>query len=310
LILPLVFFADVVPASAPASDDTSRVTLSAGAQVTATSSTYDASGASGASGARANGNADITVYPATPLVDDASPLSLQAFLQRTTALSLNAGGQYLFSNYTPTANGGTYKQDYVPASASARVFVTDSVAILGNAGVDYLHDDRAPAVGLGSTRDEWEPWGQVGIDARRGDAGLSLQWQVVGVSQSVSGQPAVWRNPFWGRFSLAGRLVIDRRWDLTASATVIPDGAEGRVALAYYPTKELGLSLFVQGDHGQIYWDSSTDYDSVMGGPAISYWFTHRTSLSVAYSPTWVHSSPSNITWDQPVSASFTVRVP
>jgi hypothetical protein len=305
-VLPL--FADAAPAP-PLAAETTRLSLGASAVVAPMSSTYGASQAnSNSRGARASGNGDVTLYLREPLVDDDSPLSIQPFLQRTSVLSLDAGGQYLGSNYSAAANGGSYTQGYAPVSASTRAFVTDSIALLGGVGVDYLHDRRAPAVGIGSTRDIWEPWGSIGVDARHGDAGLSLQWQFVDVDQTVGGQ-RTWRSVFWPRLSLAGRLVLDRRYDVTASATIIPDGVEGRVGFAAYPTKELGLSVFVQVDHGQIFWDSGTHYDRVYGGPAVSYWFSPRTALSLSYSPTWTNWAQGT-TWEHPIMLGITARLP
>jgi len=306
----LLALADAAPAPALPAPDTTRVTLSLSATVAPESSTYGASAqGSNSSGARGSGNADVTFYPWDPLVDDESPRALQSFLQRTSYVALAAGGQYLNVAYSPAANGGKYAQEFVPASATARVFVLPRLALLGAIGADYLHDERTPVTGFPSTHDVWEPWGSVGVDARADDASLTLQWQFVGVDETATGTPSTAPGFFLPRLSLAGRIVLDRRYDVTASLSLIPDGFEARAGFAAYPTQDLGLSIFAEGDHGQVYWNSTTDYDTILGGPAVTYWVSRRVELALSYTPQWV-SGPQSTEWEQTVTVGITGRVP
>jgi hypothetical protein len=89
----------------------------------------------------------------------------------------------------------------------------------------------------------------------------------------------------------------------------IPDGGEGRAGFGVYPTKNLGLSVFGQVDHGQYYWNSSVDYDAVAGGGAVSYWLSPQAQVSLSYSPTWLHSAGEN-SWHHPVAMELTLRLP
>jgi hypothetical protein len=310
--LPLLLaFADVAPALIPPpAPDVTRATVSVSGTVAPESSTYGTSTqGSGSSGARGSGSANVTFYPWVPLVDDESPRSLQAFLQRTSYVAVAAGGQYLTASYTPAANGGSYVQEYVPASASARLFVLPSLALLGAVGVNYLHDERTPVTGFATTHAIWEPWGTVGVDARAGDASLTLQWQFAGVDETATGTASTAPGFFLPRLSLGGRAVVDRRYDVTASVAVIPDGVEARAGFAAYPTRDLGLSLFAEVDHGQIYWNSTTDYDAIYGGPALTYWVSRRVELSLSYTPQWVSWSQGT-EWEQTVTVGITARVP
>jgi hypothetical protein len=104
-------------------------------------------------------------------------------------------------------------------------------------------------------------------------------------------------------------MVVDRRYDIAASAQLIPDGAIGRAGLGWYPTKDLGLSLVGQIEHGQIYWDTTTDYDAVLGGPMLSYWVGRRVELWVSYEPEWV-SWAQGTEWEHRVTMGITGRMP
>ncbi len=299
-----------VPAGDPAG--ATRLGLSVSANGAPESTTYGPSSPDGeVSGGRGGASVDATFYPWTPLVDDASPRSLQPFLQRTSFLELSGNGEYTRESYSLAAQGGTYTQDYAYASVSTRYFFTPTVAILAGAGVDYVHDVRAPATALGRTRNLWEPAGTVGLDVRSGDASLTLQWEVTGASESVNGAPV---NPppgvYWPRLTLGGRAVVDRRFDLTGDVGLLPDGATARAGLGVYPTQDLGLTLFAQYDHGQIYLDSVADYDRVQGGPGVTYWVSPRVELGLSYTPQWIRSPGDDTTWNHQVTLGVIGRLP
>jgi hypothetical protein len=155
----------------------------------------------------------------------------------------------------------------------------------------------------------------VGLDARAGDASLALQWQFVGVTESATGTTFVKPAFFLPRLSLDGRVVLDRRFDLTAGVTVIPDGAEGRAGFVVYPTHDLGLSVSGGVEHGQIYWNSTTDYDAAFAGPAITYWLSPRVELTLSYTPqrvsnTRLGTAQTNTEWQQSVTLGITARLP
>jgi hypothetical protein len=131
----------------------------------------------------------------------------------------------------------------------------------------------------------------------------------VTVDEMGPAQPNAAPGFFGPRFTLAGRIVLDRRYDLRASAELIPEGAEGSAALAWYPTKDLGFSLSGQIEHGQIYLDSTTDYDAVLGGPMLSYWIGRRVELWASYALEWV-SWAQVAEWEQDVTVGMTARIP
>jgi hypothetical protein len=304
-LLPLLF-ADQV--SVP--QETTRATISVSANVAPQSSTFGSSNSgSGSSGARGNANVGTTIYPWTPLVDDDSPRSLQAFLQRTSFVSLGAGGLYTELGYSPAAGGGGYSQGYGSGSASTRYFFLPYLALVAGATVAYLHDERTPATTLPTTRSIWEPSGTIGVDARAGDASLVLNWQLEGASQSSTGNVAPAAPVFWPRFSLAGRIVVDRRYDLTAGAAALPDGVAVSAGFAAYPTKDLGLSISGEIEHGRIYVNSTTDYDTVLGGPQLSYWFTSRLYGWLGYTPQWLQWS-TGTEWQHEITLGVTGRIP
>ena len=176
-------------------------------------------------------------------------------------------------------------------------------------GASYQHDERAPIAALPSMRNLWNAWGTVGMDARSGDASLTLQWQAVVVDETAVGRLKTAPGFFAGRFALGGRIVVARAYDVAMGADVIPDGARVRAGFGWYPTKDLGLSLGGQVAHGQIYADSTTDYTEVLGGPSLSYWVGRRVQLSMSYAPKW-STWAQGTAWEHDVTMGITGRVP
>jgi hypothetical protein len=309
----LALFADAADAAPLAAAlDATRATITVNATGAAEGTSYplERSGSS-ASTLRGSGNVAASFFPWTPLFDDASPRSLQSFLQRTSYIELEAGGGYSSSTYSAAAGGGSYSQESVPASVSTRLFFAPDFALLASAGGSYAHSHYESAVGYFTTEDIWVPSGSVGLDARSGDTSLNLQWQATAAGERVqsSGTPAGAPGFFPARFSLTGRAVVDHRYDVTATLAIIPDGVDARGAFGWYPTKDLGLTLAVEGEHGQIYVSSSTDYDTIYGGPAVSYWIGARANVSLSYTPQWVNWTQGN-EWEQAVTLGFSGRLP
>jgi hypothetical protein len=310
MFLPLVsVFADVATEAAPIPDpgsDATRVTVSADATVTPESIGLNA-GRGNARGISGAGNATLTIYPWKALLDDASPRSLQPFLQRTSAVSIEAGGAYSTLKYSRLGGGTTLTTASVPASASVRWFVLPSLALFGEAGGLYSRGESKGGI-FPVTSKLWEAWGTVGADVRAGDASLSLQWQALVIDQKVTFLGDVSPEFFAPRFTLSGRIVLDRHYDLMAGASLIPDGTVGRAGFGWYPTKDLGLSARVQ--YARVSLNALKSHsDSILFGPTLSYWVGRRVELLVSYEPVW-STSPGTTEWQHRVMAGIAGRLP
>jgi hypothetical protein len=306
-LAPVLFLAPVDSAPAP---DATRVVLGASADVVASSLSFGPSAAT-ANGIDGGGTVGATFYPWAPLVDDESPRALQAFLQRTSnvAVGLRGYGE-AFSNSAAAGGGGSATASF-GAEASVRYFFTHSLAIFGGAGGDVYSNTQSPARGNDRADNVWAPYGNVGVDARSGDASLTLEWEVLGATDQVTSGVGPLPPPdvFWPRLTLGGRTVLDRRFDLSADAGLIPDGATGSVAFGFYATKDLGLSLFARYDRGQIYVNQATDYDRLEGGPKAAYWLTPRVEISLAYTPEWISERQGDeVRWRHDVTVGVAVR--
>jgi hypothetical protein len=303
-LAPLLFLAPVDSFPPP---DATRVVLAASADVIPSSLTFGPS-SSNANGIHGGGSLDAAFYPWAPLVDDESPRELQAFLQRTSNLAIEVRGYGETFNYSAGAGGGMSSTLSGGADAGARYFFTHHLALFGTAGADFYSNSRSPN---DHDDDIWAPYGNVGFDARSGDASLTLAWEVLGATEQVTAGVGLLPPPgiFWPRLTLGGRAVIDRRFDLSADAGLIPDGARGSVAFGFYPTKDLGLSLFARYDRGQIYVNQATDYDRLEGGPKVTYWVTPRVELSLAYTPEWISERQGEeVTWRHDVTVGVAIR--
>jgi hypothetical protein len=142
----------------------------------------------------------------------------------------------------------------------------------------------------------------LGLDLRSGDAGLTLEAENIGYGQAAA--PTRFQ---YGNLTLAGRIVIDRRYDLAASASIIEANYAGTASLGWYPTKDLGLSIAGEVGHAAFFRNGAY-YDRGLCGATVSWWVAPRVELWASSSLVWVDWGPG-ILWPE-VTLGITGRIP
>src|SRR5262245_35244367 len=177
------------------------------------------------------------------LVDDDAPPSLQAYLQRTPLLQVDAGG------------GGSRAswKDPVPSHSTAQGWASVSISgyagwlyAAAHVGVDYVSShSRLYTIGGGGTSDSSGTSIAIPVDAALGvrwrDTLITAGW---GVSPTRSGPNDMlgdFRVPFWGGARASVTTVLRRQLELDAGVSVLENGAAAGGEATLYLRRRLGL---------------------------------------------------------------------
>jgi hypothetical protein len=225
-----------------------------------------------------------------PIVDDDAPHSLQAYLQRASAVSMSfdAGG---FAGSIGFGNRKRNQEqrddvDFGP-TVGADVYLTPAFAV--TAGFGYRYDvlnDTAPFEGRPATftskTHELSPSGGVALrlDDTRIDLDYAVRVNVAPGSFLVSGAPSL--DPKWGTIALSIETVLNRRTDLDLTGEVFDGGAGCSASAEEYFTKTFGLFVGGFAYFGRRYNDgvSHNDYGGDVG---LSWWAGPRLRLLFEY---------------------------
>jgi hypothetical protein len=207
---------------------------------------------------------ELRVFPHRPVVDDGAPNSLQPFLQRTTTLSFAVAGSGMRGDHGPSS---TFR-----SRLGADVYLGRWVALTAGIGVGYAtaNDGDAQYSALQLPVD-------AGIAGRFGDLRIDLGYGHTRV-QFPSGR---WTGDGWGTVALRARLVLKRRFDLSAFLQTAGTNVLGGGGFVGYPLRALGVSasLFGGGQGGLG--------KQAGGSLGLSYWPIRTIGASVDYGLTW-----------------------
>jgi hypothetical protein len=229
-------------------------------------------GVPGTSGNQETLSMNLTAF-ATPLHDDDSPYSLQAFTQRESTFSMS-----IASGHFDTANqfGGVDRTEwYAGAGAGFNAYVKRWLAVFAGASYDYfdLHD-----VDLAQT-----------VQSFAADAGVGLRYRDTRVDLSVGEQADRTLGAFGprrGSLALSAFTVIRRRLSLSATGTLVQGGQGGRegfVDAELFPAKTIGVFASAFAGRFEPYSDPilATRY---VGSAGVAGWFDATTALVGQYS--------------------------
>jgi hypothetical protein len=229
-------------------------------------------GTPGTSGNRETLSMNLIAFE-TPLHNDDSPYSLQAFMQRESTFSMSVtGGRF------DTANqfGGVDRTEwYTGAGAGFDAYVKRWLAMFVSTSYEYfdLHD-----VDLAQT-----------IHSFAADAGVGFRYRDTRVDLSVgeqgdrtSGAFGPWR----GSLALSAFTVINRRVSLTATGTLVQAGKEGFVNAELFPTKTTGVFVTAFAGRFEPYSDAIV-VTRYVGSAGFAGWFDATTALVGQYSLTY-----------------------
>jgi hypothetical protein len=209
----------------------------------------------------------------TPLHDDDSPYSLQAFAQRENTLSMSST-----SGRFDTANqfGGVDRTEwYAGAGAGFDAYVKRWFALFASASYEYfdLQD-----VALAQTTHSFAADAGVGFRYRNTRVDVSVGEQ----GDRTSGDFGPWR----GSLGLSAFTVINRRVSLTATGTLVQGGKEGFFAVELFPTKATGVFMSAFAGRFEPYPEPivATRY---IGSAGFAAWLDATTALVGQYSLTY-----------------------
>lgn len=227
-------------------------------------------------GWRVGGSGGATWFPGRPLVDDRTPLSIQAYLQRLDRLSFDIAvsgfdgkdGLTLYEHSGHSANLGlsglAYLHDVVLAGGLyyARSYDLQHAAQSSGLFEDQKHTTQLayPELTLGLRLSDVQMQGSYRFKTYFDDGNVrSQQWgQVLALVEGYLVNP----DTFW-------RL----------SGYTLPDGEGASAYVEGFVETGLGLWLEAFAEHGQPFLNSRTDYDRKGIEFGVGWWKTHSLEL-------------------------------
>jgi hypothetical protein len=222
-----------------------------------------------------------------PVIDDDAPPTLQAYLQRTGALSLSGGGSRFTYNYD---------HDFAPldrtggnATIGMDGYFGRTKSFYGGARFTFNYsDDHFRDRSTSVTTISFPIAVTLGV--RFGDVRVRAEWQVSPQKVNDAGvQVAYWYN-----LSLWGYGVVRRKVEWTVGAIALEQGFGGELDAVVWLGRRLGLSaqLFASHERSSV---SATTRELAGGTIGLTAWFTGRFGLRTFYSPEWIsfHDGPN-----------------
>jgi len=195
------------------------------------------------------GGLGVSIY-LRRLADDDAPPSLQAYLQRTPVLHLDAGGggsSTTWNDPVPHESASTGWADVSISGYARWLHAGAHVGVAYGTGHSHLY-----APGGGTVDDSWSGL-TIPVDASLGvrwrDTLVSVGWGVSPTRSALNDVPAGFTVPFWGGARASVTTVLQRRLFLDASVVVLENGAAAGGDVGLYPGRRLGFSAGIKGGH-------------------------------------------------------------
>ena len=251
----------------------------------------------------ADAGLDAVIYLGRPVVDDDSPISLQAFLQRRSGIEVFANGTQF--TLTETAN----HRDVSAGSVGLDVFgyPRRRLYLFGEFKADgSIWQDTSVVTGTMPHQSELTLLFRAGGGLRLDDVLVDLSWGVTPGSLN----DAAFIVPYWYDLRLRVRAVIAGSERLDASLEALNQGAGFGIDYEHFFDRDIGLSLsFAAG--GAKYVVPPASYFFVNPSAGLFVWLTSRWQLHVSYSPTFTTAGApiSQSRWQHLFTLGFAARL-
>lgn len=222
----------------------------------------------------------ITMLPGR-VVDDDTPLSLQPYLQRASAVGMafSATG---FSTQGTGPVAGTFSGNTLVAGLDGDAYLGGLFTLRASAALG-----RSGTLGARAPSEYWLPRASLAPGLRFGDARFELGYRYA---------PTIANGKYdgrgWGELFLRATHVAARSVRLVVEGDLILHGASAGVTLNLYPVPTFQIGGSLSYAEGAIYFDTDRVYRRWRPGVDISWWFTRRSRIELEY--TFEHTAPVN----------------
>jgi hypothetical protein len=255
-------------------------------------------------GWRGSGGGSATWFLRRPVVDDGTPFALQSYLQRLDWLSLGFGG----SGFAAKDDLTLYERHASTMNASlAGHFYVGPLVLGGDLYYETIHDVQVPA---GQTAEEkhttqlWYP------DLLLGLRHESLEFLGTYRLKSYY-DDGVARPHRWGQAALLLRSVLEDQLYWRIEAYTLVEGGGASFDVEVFPSQPLGVWFSGYIEQGQIYANSSTDYDRQGAEVGVGWWASGRFEMqfSLAFSSA-KRTTPSTALTTAVATVGIVMRAP
>lgn len=229
----------------------------------------------------------FTVY-LTPVIEDATPIALQPYLQRRSSVTLTVGAATIATDAD---------ERRVHADLASEVYLTKWLALAASIGY------RAEVLDTTQSRRDLLFYSAL-AEARLADVRLSLGIDGATLFNPAGADPL---TTLRGRAEL--RAVLVEHIDLAIGGSISVPGGDGYLHIDYYRTRTLGFMSGVFGGKEQVGfpdWGATAvlnghepipgNADSFIGFlMGFSYWPDPSIGVKVYYAPAWISNSSTGI---------------
>ena len=208
------------------------------------------------------------------LRDDETPLSLQPYLQRAGALT----GSFSLSGFSTESPGfqAPYQGVNLGGKVSLDAYPGELFTLWTAASFAYAH---AQGADLANTGTEWLlPRVELGPGVRIDDTRVT-----VGYIYAPTITDGSYDGRGWGQLYVRITTVIARRLYLSALGELILSGGRGRLDLAVFPSRVLGVGAAFEYADGALHYDSRAVYRQWESSASLSWWLAWWLALGMEY---------------------------
>lgn len=243
-------------------------------------------------GWQVGGGASATWYPVAPLVDDGTPLAMQAYLQRLDRLSFDLG----ISGFGAKDDLSLYEHSGHSANlALSGLFYLHDLVLGGRFYYGRAYDFQHPAALSGLTADEQHTTQLINPELTLGLRLDTIQFQGSYRFKIYFDDGSV-RPAQWGQLValLEGSVEQAEFWKV--SGYTVPHGGGVSGYLEAFSTPQLGIWFDAFFERGQLYLNSQLDYDRQGLEFGVGWWQSSSFELQFSVSLTAAARAVPNAT--------------
>ncbi len=223
-----------------------------------------------------------------PVTDDATPRSLQPFLQHTGAIFFAVGADGTTGEPLSGASPGsgafsvkpTFSEVHVAPVVGVDAYVTRAWAITGGFRFDY--DETFPSDGGAFNHQVLSP--NLGVGLHLADTRVDLSYEFQAFARNGD-----FVSPQWGQLSLGVQSVFAKRVSLTAAGRAFDAGGGASAGVETFINKSIGVFLDGFADAHRRFIDDDVAYNQYGLDVGAAFWVIPRLRLQARYAISWLN---------------------